>query len=71
MVPTISVIFSIIDTGLIKLWPKKYKNQLILDPKFPNKSKKLTNFSGPYLGNRRLFCNAVRGVETAIKNTFV
>ena len=32
--------FSIIGTVLVKLWPKKYKNQLILDPKFPNKSKK-------------------------------
>ena len=48
MVPTISVIFSIIGIVLVKLWPKKYKNQLILGPKFPNKSKKLTNFSGPF-----------------------
>ena len=40
MVPIISVIFSIIGTVLVKLWPKKYKNQLILDLKFPNKIKK-------------------------------
>ena len=71
MVPTISVIFRIIGTFLVKLWPKKYENQLILDPKFSNKSKKRTNFSEPYLENRRLFCNAVCGVETAMKNTFI
>ena len=72
MVPTISVIFSIIGMVLVKLWLKKYENQLILDPKFPNKNKKKrTNFSEPYLGNRRLFCNAVRGVETAMKNAFI
>ena len=73
MVTAISVISSIIGTVLVKLWPKKYKKPAHFGPqiKFPNKSKKLANISGPYLGNRPLFCNAVYGAETAMENTFI
>ena len=54
-----------------EIMTQKVQKSALLDPKFPNKSKKLPNISEPYLGNRRLFCNAVWGVETAMKNTFV
>ena len=71
IIPTTPVIYSSIEPLLVKLWPKKLKKCLILDPKFPNKSQKRFNFNGPYLGNRRLFCDAVGSVETVTKSTFV
>ena len=43
MVPTVLVIFSIIDIVLVKVGLKKPKNWPILDPKFPYKSRKHAN----------------------------
>ena len=71
IIPSISVIFSIIAIILVELCSKKYKDKLTLDAKFPYKSEKCANFNGPYLGNRQLFCDAVCGVRTASKSTFV